>query len=139
NSPLLTKSPGTRSIIETLLEKNLHALQWQNNIVVQVKEQLFAYAKQDHWPSADQLAEALLISARTLSRRLAENGYTLSSLIEEVRMEKADILLMSSTMPIVKVAHKLGYSDISTFSRAYKRVRKINPSNVRSQLRTTPI
>lgn len=139
NSPLLTRSPGTRTIIEALLEKNLHALQWQNNIVVQVKEQLFAFTKEDYWPSADQIAENLLISARTLSRRLAENGYTLTALMEEVRMEKADILLMSSTLPIIKVAHKLGYSDISTFSRAYKRVRKINPSEVRHQLRTNHV
>lgn len=139
NSPLLTRSPGTRTIIESLLDKDLHALQCQNNIVFQVKEQLFAFSKQNYWPSADQIAETLLISPKTLSRRLAKNGYTFTSLMEEVRMEKADILLMSSTMPIVKIAHQLGYSDISTFSRTYKRVRKINPSEVRHSLKTIPV
>ncbi len=135
NTPMLTKNSSTRLSLESVLEKNLYLQHYQNQVVVRVRKLLADAFANGQLPNAENVADALSISTRTLSRRLAESGYTLVSLIEEIRMERADSMLMSSSMPLLKIAQQLGYSDTSTFSRAYRRVKKQSPSDVRTHFK----
>lgn len=69
----------------------------------------------------DVLAERMQLSRRTLSRRLEEEGSTLAGLITEVRMSLADTLLLTSTLPLVDIARRAGFTELTNFSRAFKR------------------
>lgn len=67
------------------------------------------------------MAKSLGMSPRTLARRLADVGTTFQKLVDETRHALALDLLKGSRHGIAQVAHLLGYSEPSAFSRAFKR------------------
>ena len=71
-------------------------------------------------PTMAVIARALGISPRTLRRHLAQEGSTLRIVVDDVRREHAEALLAAGT-PIKEIAFRLGFSEPSAFSRAYKR------------------
>lgn len=71
-------------------------------------------------PTLAAVARGVGVSARTLRRRLEEEGASLRAVIDDVRRERAEALLGAGT-PVKEVAFALGFSEPSAFSRAYKR------------------
>ncbi|HEY3685861.1 MAG TPA: AraC family transcriptional regulator ligand-binding domain-containing protein [Streptosporangiaceae bacterium] len=65
-------------------------------------------------------AAALHTTSRTLRRRLVAEGTSYRTLTEEVRRTLADDLL-SKGQTLSEVSHRLGYSEPSSFARAYRR------------------
>lgn len=72
-------------------------------------------------PSLSQMAELLHLSERTLKRRLQEEGMRYRDLLERALCRKAEHLLADDTLSISEVAWRLGYNDVSNFSRAFRR------------------
>jgi len=70
--------------------------------------------------SPDELAAQLGMSARTLRRRLDEEGVSFRDVVDDVRRDLADELL-GKGKTVKEVAFALGFSEPSAFSRAYKR------------------
>jgi AraC-like DNA-binding protein len=70
--------------------------------------------------SLHDIARKLGLSERTLRRRLERHGATLRAITHQLRRERADALLASG-LNVKEVAFKLGFSEASAFSRAYKR------------------
>jgi len=66
------------------------------------------------------LARALRQSARTLQRRLADEGTSLSALVESVRRERA-FAYLAANLPIAEVSYLLGFSEPRAFHRAFRR------------------
>lgn len=71
--------------------------------------------------SAVAAAEAFRIGKRTLNRRLSEEGTDFRTLIDEVRFDVARHLLGSTEISLSDIALALGYSEASTFTRAFRR------------------
>ena len=69
----------------------------------------------------DDAAKAFGMSRRTLARRLKDGGTDFRSVVDEARFDTARILLESSRTTVVEIAARLGYSDSSTFARAFRR------------------
>jgi AraC-like DNA-binding protein len=67
------------------------------------------------------VASTFRLSNRTLHRRLAALGTSFQDLLDEVRCEKACQLLENTTLPVAQVALTLGYSEVSAFTRSFKR------------------
>lgn len=67
------------------------------------------------------LAERLGTSTRSLSRRLAEEDVRLSVLMDDVLYERARSLLESPNATAAGVASALGYAELSSFFRAFRR------------------
>ncbi|RZN10352.1 AraC family transcriptional regulator [Bradyrhizobium genosp. SA-3] len=84
-------------------------------------------------PSAAEVAAKLAISERTLYRRLADAGTSLTSLIDDARHRKASELLSRSSIPIEELAHRLGFSEASSFSRAFRRWSGLSPRQFRER------
>ncbi|MGA0600572.1 AraC family transcriptional regulator [Caulobacter sp. KR2-114] len=70
--------------------------------------------------SVDQVAEHLGVDRRTIHRRLAAEGSSFSELLEETRRQMAQLHLTSTDYPLGDVAHRLGFSSLSTFSRWFR-------------------
>lgn len=85
-----------------------------------------------------RVARALRTSARTLQRRLQEEGTSFDTLVRELRRERADDLLAEG-VPIKEIAARLGYAEPSAFHRAYKRWTGRTPASerVRASTRAT--
>ncbi|NBF03064.1 helix-turn-helix domain-containing protein [Pseudomonas sp. Fl5BN2] len=91
----------------------------------------------DGYPSLEQVAEHLRIPSWTIQRRLSESGLTFSTLVDTVRQELAIYYLQQSTLPISELALSLGYSEISAFSRAFRRWYDVSPIQWRQAHRGT--
>lgn len=81
--------------------------------------------------SFDEVARELALSPRTLRRRLTEHGLSYAELVTAERKSRALVLLRSDLMSIEDVCTKLGYSDVSTFARAFKRWVGCSPASYR--------
>lgn len=82
-------------------------------------------------PTLGQLAEMLDMSARSLTRHLGGEGVNLRALGIGVRHERGCALLEQGREPLVHIAHRLGYADLATFIRAFRRRAGITPAAYR--------
>ena len=87
-------------------------------------------------PNLAQVAQDLGLSSRTLQRRLREQGFVFGQLVEEVRRRLAQSYLDEGRLSVSEVAYLLGYSELSAFSRAYRRWTGAAPIAGRQRLRT---
>jgi AraC-like DNA-binding protein len=71
------------------------------------------------------------MSKRSLQRKLAASGTHYSELVDSVRFESACNMLHDPDVKITDIAHTLGYSDTSHFSRAFRRIAGISPRQYR--------
>lgn len=82
-------------------------------------------------PSLDDVASRLHVSTRTLKRQLAQQGTSFSDILDDIREQKALLLLARKDMSVEQVADRLGYSDVANFTRAFKRWTGQTPSGWR--------
>ena len=83
-------------------------------------------------PSQQQIAEALHVSNRTLQRKLKDEGTSFMDLLQDTRMQLARRYLRQPSRSVVETAYLLGFSEPSTFSRAFKRWTGVAPAEYRS-------
>ena len=82
-------------------------------------------------PNFDTVANALHTSPQTLRRRLKEEGLTYQELKDQMRRDTALYYLEQGDLSIQKVAEKLGFSEPSTFHRAFKKWTGMTPGAYR--------
>lgn len=87
----------------------------------------------DGEPTAADLAAALHLSLRSLQRKLAERGLRYDSLLDDTRRELALQQLREARLSLIEVAFLLGFSDASSFTRAFRRWTGLTPSAWREQ------
>lgn len=84
-------------------------------------------------PRLDAVASRYHRSRRSLQRQLSNEGYSWSSLLEEVREQLAEVYLDYPRLSVSDIAYQLGYSEISAFTRAFVRWKTISPTEWRSR------
>lgn len=90
-------------------------------------------------PRLQKVASTLFMSERTLKRRLQEENTTFQQQIDQVRLERAGDLLVSTRLSLAQIADALGYADAANFTRAFKRWTGVSPSRYRVRAETTEI
>lgn len=73
-----------------------------------------------HHASTDQVASRLGMNRRALHRQLVQEGTTFSSIFDEVRIDLAGRYIEDRGLPLSEVAHLLGFSELSGFSRWFR-------------------
>jgi AraC-like DNA-binding protein len=82
-------------------------------------------------PSMEEMANKLGISARSLQRKLQEEGTSYSRLYSELRIKTASRLLRQSDASLTEIGFLSGFSDSAHFSREFKKVQKMSPKAYR--------
>jgi AraC-like DNA-binding protein len=84
-------------------------------------------------PRIEDVAVRLASSTRSLQRRLREEGTSFAEVIDTLRHDKAKLLLKDPNLPVYEIGYLLGYSDPSTFHRAFRRWQGTSPRQFREQ------
>ncbi|MCW5611762.1 MAG: AraC family transcriptional regulator ligand-binding domain-containing protein [Rubrivivax sp.] len=72
------------------------------------------------WPDVDGVARAMNMSVSSLQRRLSTEGASFQKIKDELRRDIAIFRINTSDVPLERLAAELGFSDSSTFHRAFK-------------------
>lgn len=83
--------------------------------------------------SIQSIAQELLTTPRTLNRRLVELDTTFKDLLKLYRKQKAMQLLSDPGINHTEIAYQLGFSELSSFTRAFKSWTDSTPSQFRKQ------
>lgn len=76
-------------------------------------------------------SDALGIPRWTLQRRLAEDNTSFADIADSIRREISEYYLASTDQSISDISHLLGYSEISAFTRAFRRWHGVPPKQYR--------
>lgn len=86
------------------------------------------------YPAIGEVAQLMRLSTRTFQRQLNEEGYSYSALVERCRCRAACDSLQHTLNSVQDIAAMLGYRDVSSFSRAFRRWTGSAPRAWRNQL-----
>ncbi|MDF2154612.1 AraC family transcriptional regulator [Vibrio sp. CAU 1672] len=102
--------------------------------------QIYQFLNQHHQLgdiSGESVAAALNMNIRTLNRHLALQNTSYRGVVEKYKLEKALHLLEAGRVNMTEIAYQLGFSDLSTFSRAFKRWTGSSPLSIRQSAENT--
>jgi AraC-like DNA-binding protein len=121
---------ANRALLEAAVARYQRPAQW----MVQGKTQLalgYFYLTSEldkSPPTLDRLAASFGMSERSLRRKLLEEGMSFRDLLDLVRNDMCHVYFMENTRSLGQIAFLLGYSELSAFTRAYKRWHGTAPS-----------
>jgi AraC-like DNA-binding protein len=124
-----------RQLIEQA-EKYLRSLYQQDDIAAQLKRKLADLLARGE-ANADAACRALKLSRRTLQRRLHAEKTSFQRILREVRAELAVNYLSDARLRILEIAMLLGYSNLSSFTTAFKSWYDLPPAEYRQKFLAT--
>jgi AraC-like DNA-binding protein len=80
----------------------------------------------------DDVARSLGMSERTLARRLSDEGLNFTEILQQLRRDLAVRYLDDPKLHVSKIAWLLGFSEVSSFTHAFKRWTGKTPSHIRT-------
>ncbi len=118
------------------------ALQYANNILKKLLRRsysdkvktLITQSISTGKTDVDYIAEQLNTSRQTLYRKLKAEDVSFQDLLEEVRFSSAKEQLKETNLSLSEIAFSLGFSDLSAFSRAFKRWSGETPKSYRENI-----
>jgi AraC-like DNA-binding protein len=83
-------------------------------------------------PSLEEVSNALAVTPQTLRRRLREEGRGFQQIKDELRRDATIEYLIQTKLPLIEIANRIGFSEASTFHRAFKHWTGVAPGEYRS-------
>ncbi len=116
--PFLTSNAGMWSIFEPELQKRMKYLERGAQFRDRVRACLIEILASGQCSMAET-AQKLAVSSRTLQRRLQEEGTSFQQELSQLRAELAHHYLVNTPYSSAEISFLLGYSDPSSFFRAF--------------------
>jgi AraC-like DNA-binding protein len=116
--------------LDQLAEEAMRPLTGRENFTERARWALWGELS-DGQPSLQRIGKLLGVSGRTLQRRLHEEGTSFAALLDDLRQRMAVRLLRDRELAIYEIAFLLGYSEPSTFHRAFHRWHDCTPQEFR--------
>jgi AraC-like DNA-binding protein len=129
-SAIVTSDYNLLRILVQYAEDQISDLKSSLGVVAAVRSSILNLMK-PNFPSIHEVAINLNVSPRTLQRRLSEEGGSYKSILEETKKKMAINYLGQNKHEISVIADLLGYSDISSFNRSFKRWTSESPAAYR--------
>ncbi len=130
--PFVTHNADLLAIVAPHLEAELSRA--ATEVLVQVKaviKRLLCGRR----PDLEDVARELAVTPRTLQRRLAAEQQTYQQLLEEARREMSHHYLLETDLELNEAAFLLGYTDASSFFRAFRQWEGTSPGRWREDRR----
>lgn len=128
--PLPSANPVLASMSERIVDQRLAKLD-RDNVLGRVRGVMM-----EQLPSGritdESVAEALHMTPRTLHRKLRVEGESFRSLLTTLRQDLARQYIADETLTLTEITFLLGFSEMSSFSRAFKNWNGVAPSVARA-------
>lgn len=128
--PVFSADRGLQPLLEGRAENQVRALGERASTAERARAFLHALPP-GRTATVAEAARALAVSVRTLARRLAAERTSYQGLLDEHRRQTCCRLLSQPGYTIEEVAFLAGYSELSTFHRAFKRWTRQTPAEFR--------
>lgn len=132
-SPLAGADPGLNEMMEREAGQLLADYDIKANLVNAVRSEVYQLLA-DGEPSVDQVAARLGLGARTLQHRLKQQGLGFQEVLDGLRRSLAELYLRDARLSLTDIALLLGFSEQSSFTRAFRRWRGVSPAAWRRDL-----
>ncbi len=130
--PVLRGDKSVCNFLIAHLEEELSGLNRKPPLMTDLMRHV-SQALQHGLPQAADIAHRMGMSERTLYRRLSDEGLTYRDVLQQAQSELARELLTTSDRSIAEIAFLTGFSEQSTFSRAFKRWAGLAPAQYRQK------
>lgn len=134
--PIPRADPGLLSLLDDHAGALVAGVPREAGLTARLRAWLAARLQAGEAVDVEAAAKALGLGARTLQRRLDEDGQRFAGLVDAVRSETARALLADPTIAVSEIAFLLGFSEQSAFTRAFKRWTGETPAAARHGLRS---
>lgn len=131
DTPLDGANPELARYNDEIVARYLARLQ-RDDVVARVRAVLTELLPRGE-PGAAAVAARLHLSERSLQRRLAEVQTGFSAVLKDTRHSLAKSYLRDPQTSVGEVAYLLGFADLSSFTRAFRRWEGISPSEFRGR------
>lgn len=132
DKPVKAAQPRLFAVIEEHLQQVIENQDHEYDLVNQVSN-LVARELSNGVPSIDWVADQLILTKRTLQRRLTDKGIGFSDIVDDVRHNMAVQYVEKSDISLTEISFLLGYSHLSAFGRSFKRWTGSTPQKIRAQ------
>lgn len=131
NVPLQGACPELAQLNDNLAAKYLAKLD-RVDVVANVRASIVELLPSGEC-SKGRVAASLFTSSTTLQQRLADRGTSFHELLNDIRRELACSYLRGSAMSVTEITFLLGFTDVSNFTRAFKRWTGTSPTRFRGE------
>lgn len=131
--PIVNADPHLLHFLTPIAEEILTFLPRRGGVLSEVQSCILAVLRNGD-PSLEGVAAKLNVSTRTLQRRLEAEGTSFAALLDEARQVAAFRYLRDPRISITETALLVGFSEPSTFYRAFKRWTGKTPAEYRRSL-----
>lgn len=121
---------GTRKAIELKCQEQIDEIKNNMDLIAWLRQ---LFLNSSDIPSLQECATFLNISSKTLQRSLKAQDMSYQQLKNEVVIDKAKKMLVSSNKNLIEIAEELGYASASNFSRSFKFFVGVAPSFYQKQ------
>lgn len=129
--PMLMANPLVRSAMEKECARLSARLREQDTLSARIYQELWA-CREDGFPTLDEMARRIYMSTRTIRRRLTGENTSYKAIQTEIRKSMASNLLLTTDLPMETIATRLGFSEPSSFYRAFKTWTGCTPNTYRA-------
>lgn len=131
--PLVNADPGLSGMMEREASSLLADYDIQTNLISATRSEVYRLLA-DGEPTVEQVASRLGLAERTLQSRLRKQDSSFQEVLDGLRRSLAAILMRDDALSLTEIALLLGFSEQSSFTRAYRRWHGRSPAQARQQL-----
>jgi AraC-like DNA-binding protein len=131
--PVLTADKGLFEALVFYLDSQLCLRSEEDDLLAKVRH-LISISLGEGLPDLNQIASLLGMSGRTLQRKLRDENLAFADLVDDIRYAIAQDYVSHSEFSLTDISLMLGYGELSSFSRAFKRWAGKSPESVRKSL-----
>jgi AraC-like DNA-binding protein len=120
SQPVPAADPNLFKVLSHYLDDVLSRAPREDELLTSIRKTIAEMMKNGS-PDITRVAKRLACTPRTLQRRLRNCGVEFKALVDDTRRRFALDYLTDSENTLTEIAFLLGYSEVSAFSRAFKR------------------
>lgn len=131
--PLAGADPGLSGLMEREASALLADYDIQANLINATRREVYRLLA-DGEPTVEQVSARLGLAERTMQSRLRKQGTSFQEVLDGLRKTLAAIYIQDRRLSLTEIALLLGFSEQSSFTRAYRRWHGQSPAQARQAL-----